>query len=160
MRRSPLTRLANRRNFFSITKFSFYALNVNCYSSNRECVCFLSFFVRREYSTVFIFVLRTFVCLFLAFYPFSRGNILWRFSRVFLGCFCAPFILQPFFLFFWWWFSPKWVLRVCLSDTSAHTQKNCKIDLGVYLSLIQVGLFLYPSKNEVWLLDVCLSWYK
>ena len=36
-------------------------------------------------------------------------------------------------------------------------KKNCKIDLGVYLSLIQVGLFLYPSKNEVWLLDVCLS---
>ena len=124
MRRSPLTRLANRRNFFSITKFSFYALNVNCYSSNRKCVRFLSFFVRREYSTVFIFVLRTFVCLFLAFYPFSRGNILWRFSRVFLGCFFVPFILQPFFLFFWWWFSPKWVLRVCLSDTSAHTQKK------------------------------------
>ena len=39
----------------------------------------------------------------------------------------------------------------------AYAKKNCKIDLGVCLSLIQVGLFLYPSKNEGWLLDVCLS---
>ena len=86
--------------FFDIQKFSFYALNRNCYFPNRECVRFFHFHVQREYSTVFYFVLRTFVWRFLAFYPFACGNTLQRFLHVFLGCFCTLSILQPFFLFF------------------------------------------------------------
>ena len=153
MRRPPLTRLANRRNLFSITKFSFYALNVNCYSPDRECVRFFHFHVQREYSTVFYFVLRTFVWRFLAFYPFACGNTLQRFLHVFLGCFCTLSILQPFFLFFWWGFFLKWVLRVCLSDTRdiffRHRLKTPFWQLDVCLSLIQVERNFFVNERSV-----------
>ena len=116
MRRSPLIRLANRRNLFStLPIFSFNILNRNCYSTKGDIFERFCLNVRRDDSTDSCFYF-TNVCL-----PvFSVLSFLsWKypmkiFAR-FLGCFCAPFILQPFFLFFDGNFTPK-------------------IDLGVYLS--------------------------
>ena len=67
-------------------------------------------------------------------------------SRIFSLNFSLFLHLPDFatiFSIFWWWFFPKWLLDVCLSDTRcvcayAYEEKNLKIDLGVYLSLIQV----------------------
>ena len=137
--------------FFDSPKFSFYTLNVNCYFTNGECVRFFSAFrlAQRQHLSS-IFVLRTFVCLFLAFYPSPRWNTRPRFFRLILAHFCAFPILQPFFLFFDDNFPQMVVRRVLVliqvAYMRAHTRKNRKIDLGVYLSLIQVGLFSYTQK--------------
>ena len=104
--------------FFDIQKFSFYALNVNCYFPNRECVRFFRLSAQRKDNINLYFVLRTFVCLFLAFYPFPRWNTRLRFFRLILAHFCAFPIFATVFSIFWWWFFPKWALDVCLSATS------------------------------------------
>lgn len=124
--------------FFDIQKFSFYALNRNCYFPIGNVYAFFVFPLSARTTSIFNFVLRTFVCLFLAFYPFRWWNTRLRFFRLILARFCAFNLFSTVFSIFWWWFFPKWALDVCLSDTScvyvcAYEGKR-KIDLGVYLS--------------------------
>lgn len=86
--------------FFDIQKFSFYALNRNCYFPIGNVYAFFVFPLSARTTSIFNFVLRTFVCLFLAFYPFPRWNTRPRFFRLILAHFCAFNILQLFFLSF------------------------------------------------------------
>ena len=165
MRRSPLTRLANRRNFSSIFKsFRFMPWIEIVISLIGNVYAFFVFPLSARTTPIFNFVLRTFVCLFLAFYPFSRWNTHPRFFRLILAHFCAFSIFATVFAIFWWWFSPKWLLDVCLSDTSCVYVCACERKtanrLRRVLVLIQEEQFFISVKNAVWHLDVCLSWYK
>ncbi len=67
MRRSPLNRLANRRNLFSILPmFSFNALNRNCYSSNGDlCTLFSPFrSAQGQHLSLILFYERLFLLVF------------------------------------------------------------------------------------------------
>ena len=152
MRRSPLTRLANRRNFSSIFKsFRFMPWIEIVIFLIGNVYAFFVFSLSARTTPFFNFVLRTFVCLFLAFYPFPRWNTRLRFFRLILAYFCAFSIFATVFSIFWWWFFPKWLLDVCLSDTSCvymcAYEKKCKIDLGVYLSWYKRNSFSYAQKT-------------
>ena len=48
--------------FFDSPKFSFYALNANCYSTNRECVCFFVYPLSAGTTPILIFCFKK-VCL-------------------------------------------------------------------------------------------------
>ena len=162
MRRSPLTRLANRRNFSSIFKsFRFMPWIEIVIFLIGNVYAFFVFSLSARTTPFFNFVLRTFVCLFLAFYPFPRWNTRLRFFRLILAYFCAFSIFATVFSIFWWWFFPKWLLDVCLSDTSCVYVCACERKtanrLRRVLVLIQEEQFFISVKNAVWHLDVCLS---
>ena len=140
MRRSPLTRLANRRNFSSIFKsFRFMPWIEIVIFLIGNVYAFFVFSLSARTTPFFNFVLRTFVCLFLAFYPFPRWNTRLRFFRLILTHFCAFNIFATVFSIFWWWFFSKMVVRRVLVRYKLRIRvrirgKNRKIDLGVYLS--------------------------
>ena len=160
MRRSPLTRLANRRKFSSIFKsFRFMPWIEIVISLIGNVYAFFVFPLSARTTPIFNFVLRTFVCLFLAFYPFSRWNTHPRFFRLILAHFCAFSIFATVFSIFWWWFFPKWLLDVCLSWYKwAHKKRDFfrpwAQRVPIYTSGADFHLRMTDDRR------VCLSWYK